>query len=90
MTRDQRAALTAAGISHPTWEAFNERRAALIDKEVAGTLDPTEAAELKQLQAAADRYLDAVSPIRLEGLDWLEQRVRELKAQKAAPEPRSG
>ncbi len=67
-----------AGVSDPVldWEEFNERRALLIDKELTDGLDEAEAAELQLLQDAADRYLDTVSPIVLDDLDWLEERIR--------------
>jgi len=58
------------------WENFNERRAFLIDKELTDGLNNEEEAELQRLQDTADRFLDTVSPIHLENLDWLEERVR--------------
>ena len=66
------------GVSDPelAWDAFNERRAYLIDKELAEGLDGKEESELKSLQAVADRYLDTISPVQLEDLDWLAERIR--------------
>jgi hypothetical protein len=58
------------------WEEFNERRAFLIDKELTDGLNEQEEVELQRLQDTADRFLDTVSPIHLENLDWLEERVR--------------
>jgi predicted DNA-binding antitoxin AbrB/MazE fold protein len=68
--------LGANGDSERAWDAFNDRRAFLIDKELSEGLSDEEAAELQRLQDAADRYLDTVSPIQLEDLSWLEARVR--------------
>ncbi len=68
--------LGATGDLEEAWDQFNDRRAFLIDKELSEGLSDEEAAELQRLQDAADRYLDTVSPIRLEDLTWLEDRVR--------------
>lgn len=41
----------------------NARRFALIDKEIDGTLTPTESAELNSLQAQIDDFLRRVAPL---------------------------
>jgi hypothetical protein len=45
------------------WDAFNDRRAELIDKEIDGTATERETQELRILQAAADRFLDVGFPL---------------------------
>jgi len=62
-----------------TWNSYNDRRAFLIDKELTEGLSPDERRELKELQDAADSYLDRFEPLPLEDLSWLEERVRQLK-----------
>lgn len=61
------------------WDSYNDRRAILIDKELNEGLTPEEEWELKQLQDAADSYLDRFEPLPLEDLSWLDERVRQLK-----------
>ena len=61
------------------WDSYNDRRAFLIDKELSQGLTPEEGRELKQLQDAADNYLDRFEPLPLEDLGWLDERVRQLK-----------
>jgi TIR domain len=62
-----------------TWKSYNDRRAVLIDKELTEGLSPDERRQLKELQDAADSYLDRFEPLPLEDLSWLEDRVRQLK-----------
>jgi len=61
------------------WDSYNDRRAFLIDKELTEGLGQEEQRELKQLQDAADSYLDRFEPLPLEDLSWLDERVRQLK-----------
>ena len=61
------------------WDSYNDRRAFLIDKELNEGLTQEERRELKQLQDAADSYLDRFEPLPLEDLGWLDERVRQLK-----------
>ena len=61
------------------WDSYNDRRALLIDKELNEGLTQEEQRELKQLQDAADSYLDRFEPLPLEDLSWLDERVRQLK-----------
>ncbi len=63
------------------WDSYNNRRAFLIDKELSVGLSLEEEWELKQLQDAADSYLDQFEPLPLEDLTWLDERVRQLKLQ---------
>lgn len=44
-------------------DARNDRRCDLIDKEVAGTITPTERAELESLQAELRRFRRRVAPL---------------------------
>jgi len=75
----------AAGAPHrvenpvEAWDSYNDRRAFLIDKELTEGLSQEEQRELKQLQDAADSYLDRFEPLPLEDLSWLDERVRQLK-----------
>jgi hypothetical protein len=58
---------TDKGTPDGEWtEARNERRCALIDKGIDGTLTREEAAELRQLQRAMLRYRRGVAPLPLE------------------------
>ena len=61
------------------WDAFNNRRAELIDKELADGLDQEEQQELEELQDAAGGYLSRFEPLPVEDLSWLEERVRQLR-----------
>ena len=75
----------AAGAPHrienpvEAWDSHNDRRAFLIDKELTEGLSQEEQRELKQLQDAADSYLDRFEPLPLEDVSWLDERVRQLK-----------
>ncbi len=44
------------------WSTANRRRGDLIDKDIAGTLSPSERSELNRLQAYADYHLEKVAP----------------------------
>ncbi len=75
----------AAGAPHrienpvEAWDSYNDRRAFLIDKELTEGLSQEEQRELKQLQDAADSYLDRFEPLPMEDISWLDERVRQLK-----------
>ena len=56
-------------------EAQNQRRCTLIDKEIAGTLAPDEATELRRLQRAMLRYRRRVAPLPLEDARRLHQEL---------------
>jgi hypothetical protein len=63
------------------WNPVNdERRCELIDREIAGTLTPEEAAELAVLQATMLRYRRRIAPL---PLDDARQLHRELLAKVA-------
>jgi hypothetical protein len=47
-------------------DSLNERRCELIDKEIAGTLNPSEKAELQTLQEAFLMYRKKVAPLPLD------------------------
>jgi hypothetical protein len=57
-------------------EAKNDRRFALIDKEIAGTLAPDESAELAQLSREIDAYLQRVAPLPIEATRRLHDQLR--------------
>ena len=57
------------------WPKTNRKRGELIDKDIAGTLPPTERAELNALQAYADYHLQQVAPRPTHVLDKLEDLV---------------
>ena len=57
------------------WPTVNRRRGQLIDKEIAGTITSSEAAELAGLQAYADYHLEKVAPRPTHVLEELETRV---------------
>ena len=44
-------------------DQMNRRRHELVDKQIANTLTPAEAAELADLQVGFDRFLDRVAPL---------------------------
>src|SRR5665213_857347 len=56
-------------------EAKNARRCDLIDREIAGTLRPEEAAELHQLQQEMLRHRRRVAPLPLEDARKLYQQL---------------
>jgi len=56
-------------------EARNERRCALIDREIAGTLTAAEADELTALQRAMLRHRRRVAPLPLEDARRLHQEL---------------
>jgi hypothetical protein len=63
-------------------EEKNERRCALIDKEIAGTLTAEEASELNQLQRAMLRYRRRVAPLPLEDARRLHQELLKKAGQR--------
>ncbi len=56
-------------------EAKNARRCDLIDREIAGTLRPEEAAELHQLQQEMLRHRRRVAPLPLDDARKLHQQL---------------
>ena len=50
----------------PWTPAKNHRRCDLIDQEIDGTITPTEAVELEDLQGQMRRYVNKVAPLPLE------------------------
>src|SRR5947209_6422254 len=60
--------------------AKNERRCALIDREIDGTMTPAELLELKQLQAAMLRYQNKVAPWPIEAARQLHRELLEKAA----------
>jgi hypothetical protein len=56
-------------------EQLNCRRHDLIDKQIAKTLTPAEAAELADLQQGFDRFLDRVAPLPIDHARRLLHRV---------------
>ena len=56
-------------------EAKNDRRCALIDKEIAGTLTPEEERELKTLQGEMLAYRREVAPLPLDDLRELHKQL---------------
>lgn len=70
------------GAESPPWDVSTDaRRCELIDREIAGTLTPAEAAELATLQAAMLRHRRTVAPLPLDDARSLH---RELLAKAAA------
>jgi hypothetical protein len=57
------------------WSATNRDRGMLIDKNIAGTLNPQERTRLDALQAYADYHIDKVAPRTTRNLDELEKRL---------------
>jgi hypothetical protein len=69
-----------------TWtEEKNNRRCALIDREIEGTLDTAEAIELQLLQAEMLRYRRKMAPLPLEDARALHQELIARAARSAAP-----
>ncbi len=56
-------------------EAKNQRRCGLIDRKYAGSLTPTEAVELAQLQEQMLRHRQRVAPLPLEDARRLHQEL---------------
>ena len=57
----------------PTWEQLNQRRLALIDKDIDHGLSAAETAELADLEKKAQQYLDATAPVSFEIINRLKQ-----------------
>ncbi len=73
--------------ARPAWTADkNQRRCALVDKEIDGTLSPAEEDELAQLQADMLAYRRHVAPLPLDDLRQLHQQLlRQASAQTTTP-----
>jgi len=56
-------------------QTMNARRCALIDKEIDGTLTPSERVELELLQKQAVAYRDHVAPLPIDGARKLHQQL---------------
>jgi hypothetical protein len=65
-------------------EAKNARRCDLIERKYAGTLSPTEAVELAQLQEQMLRYRQRVAPLPLEDARRLHQELLAKASQASA------
>jgi hypothetical protein len=65
----------ATGADDAWTEDQNARRCALIDKEIAGSLTATEAAELQQLQQQMLRHRRRVAPLPLDDARRLHQEL---------------
>ena len=59
--------------SESTWEQLNQRRLALIDKDIDHGLSAAEAAELADLEKKAQQYLDATAPVSFEIISRLQE-----------------
>ncbi|MGI8978959.1 MAG: hypothetical protein ACR2FY_07020 [Pirellulaceae bacterium] len=59
-------------------EAKNARRFALIDKDVTGTISPTEAIELARLQEEVDHFLARVAPLPIAEARQLHEELMKL------------
>lgn len=59
---------------------LNRRRCELIDRDIDGTITPAERAELAVLQAAMDRWLDAMAPLPIEAARKLHRQLVEKAA----------
>ena len=57
-------------------EEQNARRFVLIDKDIDGTISPSEAAELDRLQHDVDNYLRRVAPLPLAAARQLHEQLR--------------
>lgn len=69
----------------PWTEAKNQRRCALIDKDIDDRLTPEEAVELEALERQMDRHLRTVAPLPLEDARRLHQEL--LAKAEAARKP---
>ena len=72
-----RVELPAARDGEERWTRINQRRIHLIDKQFSKGLSATEEAELGQLQALMDSYIDAVHPLPTQSLRELRESVRQ-------------
>ena len=57
------------------WSVINRERGELIDREIAGTLNPEERVRLDSLQAYADYHIREVAPRATDVLDALEDKL---------------
>jgi hypothetical protein len=62
-----------------SWETANKRRILLIDKDLDGSIAPSEKVELEELEQATGRFLDAAAPLPTAVLDDLGQAIREAE-----------
>lgn len=64
-------------ISKRRWDALNEERSALIDKDIDGELSECEQQRLSELQAIAGEYIDSMPCNRAFGLflDQMEEKL---------------
>lgn len=60
------------------WSVLNQRRAALIRKELATGLDRAETEELAELQAYTKRVVRELDPLPREPLEEMQRVLREL------------
>jgi hypothetical protein len=80
------AAPSPANGVEPWTEAKNQRRCDLVDRKYAGSLTPSEAVELAQLQEQMLRYRQRVAPLPLEDA----RRLHQVLLTKAASQPPAG
>jgi hypothetical protein len=80
----QSAARTGEGEDY--WAMKNDRRVFLINRKYQTGLNPTETAELAQLQAAIAGHTNALAPLPLQALEALEAHARQLE-QRAGQQP---
>ena len=64
------------------WDAKNDRRCELIDKEIEGTLHPVEKRELEELQRQMLAYRRKVAPLPLKGAQRLHQQLLKKAAER--------
>ena len=78
---DQFVADEPAAATNGAWsEECETRRRALIDKDIAGTINADESIELARLDRLANEHFDRVSPPPLEGARQLHARLLKQRA----------
>jgi hypothetical protein len=75
----------SGGLPIDLWEINNRRRVFLIDKKFQAGLSPKEEAELHELQADFESYLDRARPLPEQMLDELEALAEQLEAENKQP-----
>jgi hypothetical protein len=65
------------------WDALNQRRAELIDKDLSGNLNDSEREELEHLERICDHAIDKAFPLPPADLDSLIQLRNQLRGEKA-------
>ena len=73
--------LLAQAVAHEedaTWQALNQRRIALMQRQYTATLSPEEASELAQLQERADQHLAPLDQRVLDHVTQLHRQVQRL------------